>query len=51
MEGEIGHVGGSEDGGTRDEIVYTDPDEAVAFWKDSGVDFVAVSIGTFHGRL
>ena len=49
VEGEIGHVGGSEDGGTRDEIVYTDPDEAVAFWKDSGVDFVAVSIGTFHG--
>lgn len=49
VEGEIGHVGGSEDGGTRDEIVYTDTDEAVAFWKDSGVDFVAVSIGTFHG--
>lgn len=49
VEGEIGHVGGSEGGGTRDEIVYTDPDEAVAFWKDSGVDFVAVSIGTFHG--
>lgn len=49
VEGEIGHVGGSEDGGIRDEIVYTDPDEAVAFWKDSGVDFVAVSIGTFHG--
>ena len=49
VEGEIGHVGGSEDGGTRDEIVYSEPDEAVAFWKDSGVDFVAVSIGTFHG--
>lgn len=49
VEGEIGHVGGSEAGGARDEIVYTDPEEAETFWKESGVDFVAVSVGTFHG--
>lgn len=49
VEGEIGHVGGAENGSGRDAIVYTDPDEAVTFWKESGVDFVAVSIGTFHG--
>lgn len=49
VEGEIGHVGGAENGSGRDAIIYTDPDEAVTFWKQTGVDFVAVSIGTFHG--
>lgn len=49
VEGEIGHVGGSEHSGGRDEIVYTDPEEAEVFWRESGADFVAVSIGTFHG--
>lgn len=49
VEGEIGHVGGAENGHGRDEIVYTVPDEAVRFWKETGIDFVAVSIGTFHG--
>lgn len=49
VEGEIGHVGGAENGSGRDAIVYTDPDEAEVFWRESGADFVAVSIGTFHG--
>ena len=49
VEGEIGHVGGSEGGEHKDEIVYTDPDEALRFYQQTGVDFVAVSIGTFHG--
>lgn len=49
VEGEIGHVGGSENGEHEDEIIYTDPDEALKFYNETGVDFVAVSIGTFHG--
>lgn len=49
VEGEIGHVGGSENGEHKDEIIYTDPDEALKFYNETGVDFVAVSIGTFHG--
>lgn len=49
VEGEIGHVGGSEGGEHKDAIVYTDPDEALLFYKETGVDYVAVSIGTFHG--
>ena len=49
VEGEIGHVGGGEYDGIKDEIIYTRPDDAVRFWKETGVDFVAVSIGTSHG--
>lgn len=49
VEGEIGHVGGSEGGEHKDAIVYTDPDEALQFYQSTGVDFIAVSIGTFHG--
>ena len=49
VEGEIGHVGGGEYNGVKDDIVYTDPDEAERFYRETDVDFVAVSIGTFHG--
>ena len=49
VEGEIGHVGGSGEGMHEDAIVYTDPDEAAEFVERTGVDFCAVSIGTFHG--
>lgn len=49
VEGEIGHVGGSEGNEHKDAIVYTDPDEAYRFYKETGADFIAVSIGTFHG--
>jgi fructose-bisphosphate aldolase class II len=51
VEGEIGHVGNGEAGADQqDEMVYTDPEEAAAFVKDTGLDFLAVSIGTAHGR-
>lgn len=51
VEGEIGHVGGGEYTGAAedDATAYTDPAEAARFYKESGVDFVAVSIGTAHG--
>ena len=42
-EGEIGHVA------QGDETAITDVDEAVAFAKETGVDALAVSIGTAHG--
>ena len=47
VEAEIGHVGsGTEEG---DDAVYTQADEAEAFVKATGVDSLAVSIGTAHG--
>lgn len=42
-EGEIGHVA------QGDETALTDVDEAVQFAKATGVDALAVSIGTAHG--
>ena len=42
-EGEIGHVA------QGDETALTDVDEAVSFAKATGVDALAVSIGTAHG--
>ena len=49
VEAELGHVGKTfsyeEDMATG----LTNPDEAVYFIKESGCDFLAVSIGTSHG--
>lgn len=49
VEGEIGHVGlaASEDNNLDD--MYTTPDEAEAYVKATGVDALAVAIGTAHG--
>ncbi len=49
VEGEIGHVGqaSSEDNNATD--MYTTPEEAEDFVKKTGVDALAVSIGTAHG--
>jgi len=49
VEGEIGHVGqaANDDGAVSDR--YTTPEEAVAFMKETGVDALAVAIGTAHG--
>ena len=48
VEAELGTVGGKEDGRSAD-IAYTDPDEALDFFKRTGVDIFAVAIGTAHG--
>jgi len=52
VEGEIGVLGGIEDGhgagGTGLEHV-TDPDQAVEFVAKTGVDALAIAIGTSHG--
>ena len=50
VEAELGKVGGKEDdliGGEGNP--YTDPREAQAFVEATGVDFLAVAIGTAHG--
>jgi len=49
VEAELGKVGGKEDDLTADENVYTDPEQALDFTKRTGVDSLAVSIGTAHG--
>lgn len=50
VEGELGTIGGSEDGGASSkEIILADPDEAARFVAETGVDALAVAIGTSHG--
>jgi len=49
LEGELGHVGGKEDDMIGGDAGYTDPDEAVRFVAETGVDSLAVGIGTAHG--
>jgi len=51
VEAEIGHVGGASEGveGETSETVYTTVEEAVAFVETTGVDSLAVSVGTSHG--
>ena len=52
MEAELGKIGGTEDDVHVDEreAMFTDPDEAVAFVKATGVDALAIAIGTAHGQ-
>lgn len=49
VEGEIGHVGNAIDGDGVESDMYTTPEEAVDFVKATGVDALAVAIGTAHG--
>ena len=49
VEGEIGHVGSAADGDDAKADMYTTPEEAVAFQNTTGVDALAVAIGTAHG--
>ena len=49
-EGEIGCVGGSEDGSEDIAINCTSPDQAAEFHKLTGVDALAVAIGNAHGN-
>jgi len=54
VEGELGYVAGVE-GEDADkhpgEIVYTSVEEASHYAAETDVDFLAVSIGTVHGRM
>ncbi len=51
LEGELGKIGGTEDDISVDEkdALMTDPQEALRFVKETGVDALAVAIGTAHG--
>ena len=51
VEAEIGHVGGASEGveGATSDSVYTTVEEAKIFVEATGVDSLAVSIGTSHG--
>jgi fructose-bisphosphate aldolase class II len=52
VEGEIGVLGGIEDGhgAGGDALAHlTDPDQAVEFVEKTGVDALAIAIGTSHG--
>lgn len=49
VEAELGKVGGKEDDTESKESAYTDPEEARRFEEETGVDFLAIGIGTAHG--
>ncbi len=49
VEAELGVLAGVEDDVKSDVHIYTDPDQAVDFIKRTGVDSLAIAIGTSHG--
>src|SRR5699024_234544 len=52
VEAELGTIGaneGSAEGGA-DEILYTDVNDAKVFVEETGIDTLAVAIGTSHGQ-
>ncbi|MBB6696751.1 class II fructose-1,6-bisphosphate aldolase [Clostridium algidicarnis] len=51
VEAELGVLAGVEDDVKSDVHVYTDPDQAVDFVKRTGVDSLAIAIGTSHGAF
>ena len=49
VEGELGVLAGIEDEVSAEHHTYTRPEEVVDFVKRTGVDSLAISIGTSHG--
>lgn len=51
VEAELGKIGGTEDQVVVSdaEVAYTDPEEARIFVEETGVDSLAVAVGTAHG--
>ena len=49
VEGELGVLAGVEDDVKAEQHTYTRPEEVVDFVKRTGVDSLAISIGTSHG--
>lgn len=53
IEGMLGFVGGVEGENAVNhlgEVIYTSAEEAKAYVDRTGIDFLAISIGTLHGR-
>jgi len=51
VEAELGTIGANDsyaEAGAAT-IIYTDPDDAVTFVEQTGVDSLAIAIGTYHG--
>lgn len=53
VEGEIGSIGGAEEGVVveKDAAMYTKPEDALHYVDETHVDALAVSIGTTHGQF
>jgi fructose-bisphosphate aldolase, class II len=51
VEAEIGRLPGREEHLDVSEMdaLFTDPNQAKAFWEETGVDLMAISFGTAHG--
>ena len=51
VEGELGTIGSTDAQaeGRENCIIYTDPEDAAAFAQKTGIDSLAVAIGTSHG--
>lgn len=49
VEGELGVLAGVEDEVSAEHHTYTDPDQVIDFVTRTGVDSLAISIGTSHG--
>jgi tagatose 1,6-diphosphate aldolase GatY/KbaY len=49
VEGELGHVAHNNDDNDDISLLYTRPEDAVRFVELTGVDALAVAIGTAHG--
>ena len=49
VEGELGTLAGVEDGRSAEQSLYTDPEQARDFAERTGVDSLAIAIGTSHG--
>jgi fructose-bisphosphate aldolase class II len=49
VEGELGVLAGVEDDVSSEESHYTKPEEVIEFVERTGVDSLAISIGTSHG--
>ncbi|MDH6363743.1 fructose-bisphosphate aldolase class II [Enterococcus sp. PF1-24] len=53
VEGELGTIGGTEEGISvaENDKIYTKPEDAVEFVAQTGVDALAIAIGTNHGQF
>ena len=51
VEGELGVLAGIEDDVVAEKSTYTQPEEVEDFVKKTGVDSLAISIGTSHGAF
>lgn len=51
VEGELGVLAGVEDNIFSNTSTYTNPMDVVKFFKNTGVDCLAISYGTMHGPL